>query len=348
MILLVYSLKLKLISSVFMEVIFSGIQPYGNLTIGNYLGALKNWVEMQYQNECIYCLVDLHAITTPQDPKVLKEACIRGLALYLASGISPEKSTIFIQSAVSAHAELGWIFSCITPLGWMKRMTQFKDKSGKDMEGVGFGLLAYPTLMAADIMLYHATRVPVGEDQAQHLELARDIAGAFNRRFNVEYFKEPHIVNRKEGARIMSLRDGRKKMSKSDISDMSRINMTDSPELISQKIKKATTDAISGIYYDAENRPEISNLLNIYAAFSDEKVEEVATRFESAQTSKFKQELADVIIASLAPIQAEFNKLVADRAYLGKVASIGNDRANEMANKTLKEVKEIVGLFTGV
>jgi tryptophanyl-tRNA synthetase len=215
-----------------MEVIFSGAQPSGHLTVGNYLGAIKNWVHMQENNECIYCIVDLHAITMNQEPSALKEASISNLALYLASGIDPKKSTVFIQSAVPAHSELGWIFSCITPLGWLKRMTQFKDKSGKNVENVGLGLLAYPTLMAADILLYHATQVPVGEDQTQHVELTRDIAGAFNRRFNVDYFKEPKAVIPKESARIMSLRDGKKKMSKSDPSDMSRINMTDDKDLI--------------------------------------------------------------------------------------------------------------------
>jgi tryptophanyl-tRNA synthetase len=347
MVLLVYSLKLISISSVFMEVIFSGIQPSGHLTIGNYLGALKNWVGMQDTNNCIYCIVDLHALTMPQDPKELKESCITSLALYLASGLSPEKSTIFIQSSISAHAELGWIFACLTPLGWLKRMTQFKDKAGKNIENVGLGLLAYPTLMAADILLYHATKVPVGEDQTQHLELARDIAGAFNRKFNVEYFKEPQLVNRKESARIMSLRDGRKKMSKSDPSDMSRINMIDSPDLIFQKIKKATTDTINGIYYDVENRPEVSNLLSIYAAFSGESIETISNRFKNAQTSDFKRELTEVIVSALSPIQTEYKKLMADRSYLSELASIGSNRASEIANKTLSEVKEIVGLFTG-
>lgn len=330
-----------------MEVIFSGIQPSGHLTIGNYLGAIKNWVAMQEHNQCIYCIVDLHAITMPQDPKELKESCITNLALYLASGIDPAKSTIFIQSAVGAHAELGWIFGCMTPLGWLKRMTQFKDKSGKNVENIGLGLLAYPTLMAADILLYHATQVPVGDDQAQHIELARDIAGAFNRKYNVEYFKEPQAVIPKESARIMSLRDGRKKMSKSDPSDMTRINMTDSPDLIAQKIKKATTDAILGISYDEESRPEVSNLLNIYASFSGESISKITARLEGAQTSHFKQELADVIIAGLTPIQTEFNKLMSDRAYLRDIANIGSTRANEIANKTLEEVKGIVGLFTG-
>lgn len=331
-----------------MEVIFSGIQPSGHLTIGNYLGAIKNWVSMQSHNQCIYCIVDLHAITMPQDPKELKEACITNIALYLASGLDPKKSTIFIQSAVGAHAELGWILGCLTPLGWLKRMTQFKDKSGKNVENVGLGLLAYPALMAADILLYHATQVPVAEDQTQHIELTRDIAGAFNRKYNIEYFKEPaQSLLQKESARIMSLRDGRKKMSKSDPSDMTRINMTDDPDLIAQKIKKATTDAITGIYFDEESRPEVSNLLNIYASFSGNSVEEVANRFASAQTSQFKQELADVIIASLKPIQTEYHKLMNDRSYLAQVANVGSERANAIANKTLEEVKAIVGLFSG-
>ncbi len=330
-----------------MEIIFSGIQPSGHLTIGNYLGAIKNWVAMQNHNDCIYCIVDLHAITISQNPKELKEACISNLALYLASGIDPKKSTIFIQSAVGAHAELGWILGCMTPLGWLKRMTQFKDKSGKNVENVGLGLLAYPTLMAADILLYHTTLVPVGDDQMQHIELARDIAGAFNRKYNVDYLKEPKAVIPKESARIMSLRDGRKKMSKSDLSDMTRINMTDTPDLIMQKIKKATTDGISGIFYDEENRPEISNLLNIYAAFSENSVDQIIDRFKAKQTSEFKQELADVIISKLTPIQNEFKKLMDNKDYLRQVASVGSERANAIANKTLEDVKSIVGLFTG-
>ncbi len=330
-----------------MEVIFSGAQPSGHLTVGNYLGAIKNWVHMQENNECIYCIVDLHAITMNQEPSALKEASISNLALYLASGIDPKKSTVFIQSAVPAHSELGWIFSCITPLGWLKRMTQFKDKSGKNVENVGLGLLAYPTLMAADILLYHATQVPVGEDQTQHVELTRDIAGAFNRRFNVDYFKEPKAVIPKESARIMSLRDGKKKMSKSDPSDMSRINMTDDKDLIVQKIKKATTDAIVGISYDEELRPEVSNLINIYSAFSGMGADDVVERFANAQTSKFKMELAEVVIDALEPIQKEYHKLMDDREYLASIANVGSTRANELANKTLAEVKSIVGLFSG-
>lgn len=329
-----------------MDRVFSGIQPTGSLTIGNYLGAIKNWVQMQDDYECVFCIVDLHAITVPQDPKELKEACERNLAMYIASGLDPKKSTIFIQSAVRAHAELGWILGCNTPLGWLKRMTQFKDKSGKNQESAPLGLFAYPVLQAADILLYHTTHVPVGEDQKQHIELARDIAGAFNRNFNVEYFTLPEATIPKESARIMSLRDGKKKMSKSDPSDFSRINMNDTPDLIVQKIKKATTDAISGIYFDEENRPEVSNLLNIYSSFAGVTVDEAVSRFKDAQTSKFKEELAQAIVDHLTPIQNEYNKLITDKAYLHSVAEIGHERANAQAEKTLAEVKEIVGLYT--
>jgi tryptophanyl-tRNA synthetase len=328
-----------------MDRVFSGIQPTGNLTICNYLGAIKNWAQMQDDYECVFCIVDLHAITVPQDPKELKEACERNLAMYIASGLDPKKSTLFIQSAVRAHAELGWILGCNTPLGWLKRMTQFKDKSGKNQESAPLGLFAYPVLQAADILLYHTTHVPVGEDQKQHVELARDIAGAFNRNFNVEYFTLPEATIPKESARIMSLRDGKKKMSKSDPSDFSRINMNDTADLIVQKIKKATTDAISGIYFDEENRPEVSNLLNMYASFAGVTVDEAVSRFKDAQTSKFKEELAQAIVDHLTPIQNEYNKLITDKAYLHSVAEIGHERANAQAEKTLSEVKEIVGLY---
>lgn len=328
-----------------MKRVFSGIQPTGNLTLGNYLGAIKNWVVMQDEYECIFCIVDLHAITMPQNPTELKEACVKNLAMYIASGLDPKKSVLFIQSSVRAHAELGWILGCNTPLGWLKRMTQFKDKSGKHQENACLGLFAYPVLQAADILLYHTTHVPVGEDQKQHIELARDIAGAFNRNFNVDYFTLPEATIPKESARIMSLRDGTKKMSKSDPSDFSRINLVDSPDLIMQKIKKATTDAIPGIYFDEENRPEVSNLLNIYSSFADVTVEQAVSRFRDYQTSKFKEELGQAIIDKLSPIQGEYHKLIGDKAYLDSVANIGNQKANAQAEKTLREVKEIVGLF---
>lgn len=303
-----------------MATVFSGIQPTGNLTIGNYLGAIKSWIAMQSTHDCIYCIVDSHAITVQQDPKALQEACLTNLALYIAAGLDPKKSTIFIQSSVQAHTELAWILGCNTPMGWLNRMTQFKDKAGKDRERACLGLYAYPVLMAADILLYHATLVPVGDDQTQHVELVRDIAGAFNRNFAVEYFKLPDVINNKVALRIMSLRDGRKKMSKSDESDYSRINMTDSEDVIMQKIRKAKTDAMEGIYFDEEKRPEISNLLNIYAAFTNESVEQAVKKFGSYKTSQFKEELAQVITHHLQPIQKEANIFLQDKPQLYKLA----------------------------
>lgn len=328
-----------------MATVFSGIQPTGKLTIGNYLGAIKNWVKMQDQHEStIFCIVDLHAITMPQDPKELKESCIINMATYIASGLDPNKSTLFTQSAVSHHTELGWIFGCITPMGWLNRMTQFKDKAGKHKEQAALGLYSYPVLMAADILLYHATHVPVGDDQAQHLEFARDICGAFNRQFGVEYFKEPQAIHGKIGTRIMSLRDGTKKMSKSDESDFSRINMNDSEDLIMQKIRKAKTDAIEGINFDAEARPEIANLLNIYCAFSGNDVAASVSRFKDYQTSKFKEEVAQAVIAGLKPIQDNLQVLLGDRAQIHKLAEEGAAKAQVIANKTIREVRELVGL----
>lgn len=328
-----------------MKRVFSGIQPTGNLTIGNYLGAIKNWLNLQDEYECIYCLVDLHAITVPQDPKALRDACLTNYAIYLASGLDPEKSIIFIQSAVAEHSELGWILSCQTPLGWLNRMTQFKDKSGKNQQMAPLALMAYPVLMAADILLYKTDIVPVGEDQTQHLEFARDTAGAFNRNFNIEYFKLPNILNEKTTARIMSLRDGTKKMSKSDPSDMTRINMTDTPDVIENKIKKATTDSITGISYDPENRPEITNLINIFSGFSGKSVEEIVKYYESLPTQAFKQDLIAAIIEKLKPIQDKANVLLKDRAELLRLSTNGADKARHIASQTMKEVKEIVGFL---
>lgn len=329
-----------------MAKVFSGIQPTGFLTIGNYLGAIKNWLTLQDAHECIYCIVDLHAITVPQDPKELRDACFRNLAMYVASGLDPEKSIIFTQSSVSNHAELGWIFSCVTPLGWLNRMTQFKDKSGGDKEKACLGLYAYPVLMAADILMYGATVVPVGDDQTQHVELARDIAGAFNRQFNTEYFTLPEATFNAIGTRVMSLRDGTKKMSKSDESDYSRINMTDDKDTIVQKIKKAKTDAISGIYYNVEERPDVSNLITIYAAFAGVSIEEAVSRFSGIQTSAFKEAVAESVISALAPIQQRYHELIKDPAALRKVAEIGAEKANDIASKRMKEIKQLVGLYS--
>lgn len=331
-----------------MAVVFSGIQATGNLTIGNYLGAITNWVKMQDEfANCIFCIVDLHSITLPQDPQALKIAKINNLALYIASGIEPEKSILFAQSDVPAHSELSWILSCLTPTGWLNRMTQFKDKAGKDKENASLGLYAYPVLMAADILLYGATHVPVGEDQTQHIELTRDIAGAFNRQFGVNYFQEPVAINQKTALRIMSLRDGKKKMSKSDESDFSRISMTDSEDIIVQKIKKAKSDAIEGIFFNEDERPEISNLLNIYCAFTNSDISSAESRFSGYSTSQFKDELAQVIVAKLKPIQHRFKMLLDDKGELTRIASQGARNANEIATKRLKEIKQIVGLGIG-
>ena len=328
-----------------MPTVFSGIQATGNLTIGNYLGAIKNWIVMQSDFDCIFCIVDLHSITVPQDPAALKEACVSNLALYIASGLDPNKSILFAQSAVSYHTELAWIFACSTPMGWLNRMTQFKDKAGKDKEKACLGLYAYPVLMAADILLYGATHVPVGEDQTQHIELARDIVGAFNRQYKVEYFEEPICINSKVALRIMSLRDGCKKMSKSDESDYSRINLTDTPDLIVQKIKKAKTDALPNIFYDEVNRPEISNLLNIYCAFSGSDMDAAQVRFNGYTTSQFKDELSATIIEHLKPIQQEYQVLMTDKGQLLKIAQAGADKANAIAEKRMREIKQIVGLW---
>ena len=328
-----------------MAKVFSGAQPTGTFTIGNYLGAISNWVKMQKDNDCMFCIVDLHAITLPQDPHNLHNISLNNLALYIASGLDPKKSTLFIQSSVPEHSELMWIFSCITPLGWLNRMTQFKDKAGKNRENASLGLYAYPVLMAADILLYDATHVPVGEDQTQHLELARDIGGAFNRNFNVNFFREPIAINVKNAERIKSLRDGTKKMSKSDESDYSRINMTDDADLIMLKLRKAKTDSIEGIYFDEEKRPEVSNLLTIYAAFAGVSIDETVKNFSNFSTLNFKEAVAEQIISSLNHIQTEYNHLVKDKAELIKIARQGTDQARAIASKRIADIKKAVGLF---
>ena len=328
-----------------MAKVFSGIQPTGSLHIGNYLGAIKNWVSMQNIYDCLFCLVDLHAITVAQDPHALREAVLRNFAYYIASGLDVEKSIIFAQSAVPEHSELGWILGCQTPLGWLNRMTQFKDKAGKDKENAMLGLYSYPVLMAADILLYHSTHVPVGEDQTQHLELARDIAGAFNRNFKVDFFQEPIAIKTKVAARVMSLRDGTKKMSKSEESDFSRINMTDEADLIVQKFKKAKSDALSGISYDRETRPEISNLIEIYSSFADITIDQAVEEFKNAQTSQFKNAVAEMVIDKLSPIQLKANELLSDKAQLLAEMEKGALKARKIASETIKEVKNIVGFL---
>jgi len=326
--------------------ILSGVQPTGNLHLGNYLGAIRNWVKMQHDYECLFMLADLHAITVFQDPASLRKATRETAAAYIACGVDPEKHIIFPQSAVSMHSELAWILSCHTPLGWLNRMTQFKEKSGKHKENAPLGLYSYPVLMAADIIGYKATHVPVGEDQKQHLELARDIAGAFNRAYKTDFFPLPEPVILGEATRVMSLNDGTKKMSKSDPSDYSRITLTDDADAIAKKFKKAKSDMEPGITYDPEKRPEATNLLNIYAALTGEPLDKVKTQFADAQFSTFKSALADAAVAHLSPITAKMRELMQDTTYLDSILKKGAEKANAIAEPIFKEVKEKVGFFS--
>jgi tryptophanyl-tRNA synthetase len=330
-----------------MNRIFSGVQPTGNLHLGNYLGAIRNWVALQKDYDCIFCIVDLHAVTVPQDPAQLKAQTREVTAAYIASGIDPERCIIFNQSMVPGHAELAWLLSCLTPLGWLNRMTQFKEKAGKQREEAGLGLYAYPVLMAADIILYKATHVPVGEDQKQHLELARDIAGAFNRRYGVEFFPLPEPMIFGAATRVMSLRDGSKKMSKSDTSDYSRINMTDDAETIALKIRKAKTDPqpLPETVKDAETRPEADNLLGIYAALADISREQAVARWAGKNFSEFKTALAELSAEVLGRINGEMRRLMADPGYIDGVLKRGAERANTIARPHLDEVFDIMGLL---
>ncbi len=328
--------------------ILSGVQPSGCLTLGNYLGAIKNWVGFQNTHDCLFCIVDLHAITVPQDPQKLKKQTREVAATYIASGIDPKKSTIFVQSQISQHAELAWILNCITPLGWLNRMTQFKDKAGKNKDKAFLGLYSYPVLMAADILLYKATHVPVGQDQKQHLELARDIAGAFNCKFNKEFFPipEPEILG--QATRIMSLRDGTSKMSKSDPSDFSRITFDDDNDSIISKIKKAKTDPIpiSKNSDDLENRPEVKNLINIYSSLSNMDPKSVCKQYDCSTFAPFKKDLADLIIEKIGPIRDEKNRLLNDTDHLDKILKEGSEKARLIAKETFDEVRNITGLLT--
>ena len=331
-----------------MNRIFSGVQPTGNLHLGNYLGAIRNFVGLQNDYECIYCVVDLHAITVWQDPKELVGNTREVTAAFLAAGIDPKGSIIFNQSQVSAHAQLAWIFNCVSRLGWLNRMTQFKEKAGKHRENASVGLYAYPNLMAADIMAYKATHVPVGEDQKQHLELTRDIAQKFNTDFGVEFFPivEPLIFG--EATRVMSLRDGSKKMSKSDPSDQSRITFTDTADEISKKIRRAKTDPeelpseIDGL----KERPEAANLVGIYAALSGQTSADVLQEFGGRGFGDFKPALADLAIEKLAPISDEMRKLMADPGHIDAVLADGAERARALTNPILREIHEIVGLIS--
>ncbi len=325
--------------------VFSGVQPTGNLHLGNYLGAIKNWVDIQNKYNSIFCIVDLHAITLPQDPVALRESTLELAAVFLACGIDPKRSVIFPQSAVSGHSELAWILGCNTPMGWLNRMTQFKEKAGKKKENAPLGLYGYPVLMAADILLYKATHVPVGDDQKQHLELTREIANSFNHKYGREIFPQPEPLILGEATRVMSLRDGTKKMSKSDESDYSRINLSDTEENIRLKFQKAKSDSLPDITFDREARPEVANLLTIYAALEGVSVKEAEARFAGSQFSQFKTALADKAVEKLGPITAEFNRLKADKGELERILRDGAEKANAIAEKNLKEIKEVVGFF---
>ena len=328
------------------KIVLSGVQPTGGLHIGNYLGAIKNFVSMQTEYDCFFCVVDLHAITVKQDPKLLKNNTYEVVATYLASGIDPVKSVIFNQSNVSSHSELAWIFNCITRMGWLNRMTQFKDKAGKDKENASSGLFIYPNLMAADILLYKATHVPVGDDQKQHLELTRDIAQKFNRDYECDgFFPIPEPIIDKNISRIMSLKNGELKMSKSDTSDYSRISLTDSADQIEKKIKKAKTadTPMPDNNEDVSKLLEVNNLLNIFSGFSEIDKSELIEKYKGQNFSNFKDNLAEVIIEHIKPISKEIDKLMSDKAYLNQIISSGAEKASEKANVTIKEVYDIVG-----
>lgn len=329
-----------------MNRVVSGIQPTGNLTLGNYLGAIRNWIAFQDTHECLFFMADLHSWTQPQDPLKLADQSRLAAAAYIASGIDPSKSTIFVQSHVSGHSELAWLLNCITPLGWLNRMTQFKDKAGKHKDQANLGLYAYPVLMAADILLYKATHVPVGDDQKQHLELTRDIAGAFNQTFGETFvLPEPMILG--QATRVMSLRDGTAKMSKSDPSDLSRINLMDDADTIVKKIKKAKSDAfpLPGLVDDLSERPEAKNLLNIYSVLSEKTLEASCQEFEGANFSDLKQKLADVLVDVLSPIRDKMLHFMTDPKYLDDILLKGKSTSLLIAKSTLAEVHQKMGFL---
>ncbi len=338
----------------FKPLVFSGVQPTGNLHLGNYLGAITKFVALQQKYDCIYCVVDMHAITVWQDPKELRNTTREVTAAFLACGIDPKKHIVFNQSQVAEHAELAWVFNCVARLGWLNRMTQFKEKAGKDRENASVGLYAYPNLMAADILVYRATHVPVGEDQKQHLELSRDIAQKFNNDFSESirehgfgdaFFPLPDPLIQGPATRVMSLRDGTRKMSKSEPSDQSRVNLTDDADAIAQKIRKAKTDPepLPSEEKGLESRPEADNLVGIYAALADVSKADVLKQFGNAQFSTFKPALADLLVAKLSPITAEMRRLKDDTAYIDSVLADGSARARAIASQTMKAVKDIVG-----
>ena len=328
--------------------IFSGVQPTGNLHLGNYLGAIKNFVELNNdeKNDCIFCVVDLHAITVKQDPKELRNNINETVATFVASGIDPKKSIIFNQSKVTAHSEAAWILSCSARTGWLSRMTQFKEKAGKDKEKASVGLYSYPVLMAADILLYDATHVPVGDDQKQHLELCRDIAQKFNNDFEVEgFFKVPQPLIQKEFSRIMSLKDGTKKMSKSELSDLSRINLTDDADQIINKIKKAKTDPLPmpSSKEELDKRQEAKNLIGIYSSLTDTKLEKSINEFSGKNFSEFKDKLSQVLVEKISPISKEISKLLTEKSFLDSILLDGYEKANKIASNKMKKIHEIMG-----
>ena len=326
--------------------ILSGVQPTGSLHLGNYLGAIRQWVANQEEYENFFCVVDLHAITVPHDPKKLREDSLSAAAMYLASGIDPAKSKVFIQSHVKAHAEMAWLLNCITPINWLERMIQYKEKAKKQGENVGVGLFDYPVLMAADILLYQTDLVPVGEDQRQHLELTRDIARRFNDQFckrKRRVFRDPNAMIVKEGARVMSLQDGTNKMSKSAENDNSRINLLDKPDVIARKIKKCKTDQFEGLEWDNPERPECTNLLNIYQAVSGKSRDDILSEVQGLSWGQFKPMLADAVVEHITPIQTKYNEYMADEAYLDNVLLDGQRGAEEVADQTLLWAKEAMG-----
>ena len=326
--------------------IFSGVQPTGNLHLGNYLGAIKNWVNLQTDYDCIYCVVDLHAITVPQDQNNLRKSIREVTACLIASGIDPSRSILFNQSRVPQHAELAWIFNCVARLGWLNRMTQFKEKAGKNRENATVGLYAYPTLMAADILCYKATHVPVGEDQKQHLELTRDVAMAFNSMFNIDFFPQPEPQIQKTAARVMSLRDGASKMSKSDTSDATRINLTDSIDDIAQKIKRAKTDSevLPSESAGLANRPEARNLVGIFSGLSGRAESDILDEFGGHGFGVFKPALAELAVDVISPISQNMNQLLAEPDEIDKLLARGAEQAHGIAGPILSDVKKIIGL----
>ena len=325
---------------------FSGVQPTGNLHLGNYLGALRNFASLQNEMDCIYCVVDLHAITIFQKPNELHDNVLETTASFLATGINPEKSIIFNQSSVSGHAELAWILNCVSRIGWLNRMTQFKDKAGSDKEKASVGLYSYPVLMAADILLYDSTHVPVGDDQKQHLELCRDIAQKFNNDYKIEnFFIVPEPLIKKEFSRIMSLKDGLKKMSKSEVSDLSRINLTDDKDQIINKIKKAKTDTLPlpSKIEELEKRPEAKNLIGIYSSLMNNTLQKTIDEFAGKNFSEFKEKLSEIVVNEINPISLKIKELLDDKVFLEKILKDGYEKANEIASKKIKKIHEIVG-----